>query len=675
MMDARVLHFTPHAELEPQANLEAFIDLCRQSEVLNARQQFDLNVWECGHLKGHNKVLSAVFSTLEAALVDAPEPCLPQPFLDFAKATLVYMQDMNPVVSQNVRITALRCLEAALRESHKGSRPTAINVDVLDTAVEQAKKGDPKTGGRSAMGAYQVAGQIKKIADLMNSLGFIELRKEWVHGLKKGRDLGSRISKEALKARQEKLPSAAVLRALAGIFREATEPVDVTVSSYTALLLCAPDRINEVLRLTRNCIVDGDGEFLGKLGLRWPGSKGFPDFTKWLPSEMAPVAREAIANLVKATADARKIAKWYTANPGAIYLHKAASHLRGKEVLTTPELALALWGDESAYPSAGYWASNTAKLDSISLGSNRVGYRFEDVERAVLSMLPKTFPNVPGAPELLCENALAIARTNELHATRATWWCMFTCVDYTAVTKRLSPGDDRDSIFKRFGYTEDDGSPIVLRSHSLRHYLNMLAHMGGMSSTEIAIFSGRKDVKQNRAYDHMTSDEVQAPVSAALRAGFTDNLVVSEARDLIVRSDFQRKGAVAAHTTAYGWCAHNFASEPCPMHRDCINCEEQECVKGETHKEANLRQLKSETEYLLKAAREALNDEEYGADIWVKHQTQTLERVNLLLSIIEDPAVAPGARIRLKVVNAPLVTADDAPPSNALETPEPEEQE
>jgi hypothetical protein len=200
----------------------------------------------------------------------------------------------------------------------------------------------------------------------------------------------------------------------------------------------------------------------------------------------------------------------------------------------------------------------------------------------------------------------------------------------------------------------------------------MLAQMGGMSSTEIAIFSGRKDVKQNRAYDHMTSDEVQAPVSEALKAGFTDNLVVAEARDLIVRSDFKRTGAVAAHTTEYGWCLHDFASEPCSMYRDCINCEEQECVKGEAHKEANLRQLKSETEYLLNAAREALTDEEYGADNWVKHQTQTLERLNLLLSIIEDPSVAPGARIRLKVVNAPLVTADGAPPSNALEAPEPE---
>jgi hypothetical protein len=95
------------------------------------------------------------------------------------------------------------------------------------------------------------------------------------------------------------------------------------------------------------------------------------------------------------------------------------------------------------------------------------------------------------------------------------------------------------------------------------------------------------------------------------------------------------------------------------MYRDCINCEEQECIKGETQKEANLRMLKSETEYLLKQAREALSEEEYGADTWVRHQTDTLERVNALLSILEDPAVPIGARIRLDVANAPLITIDN----------------
>lgn len=648
-MTAAVLHFTPRAELEPQANLEAFVKLCMQSEVLRAREQFQLNVWEIGHLKGHNKVHRAVFSTMEAAVTASPEPCLPQPFLDFAKAALVYLHDKRPVVSQSVRLAALRCLEAALREWSKGSRPTAVNEDVLDTAVELVQR------QVSPAVAYRVAGQLQLIAELMRAKEFIALPQPWVHGLKKPTELGSRISKEALSARQEKLPSAAALRALAGIFHESTDVPDVLVSSYMAVMLCAPERINEVLRLQRNCLVEGDGRFEGKLGLRWAGSKGFNDTTKWLPTQMVPVAREAIANLLKVTAPAQTIAAWYTANPESLYLHDGAKHLRGQALLALADIALILWGDESATGSAATWAKQTKKLPGVPLQGRKLGYRFQDVERAVLAMLPKTFPYVPGAPGLLCKDALAIARVNETHRAKARYACMFSCVDYNAVTNAFGR-EDRASIFERFGYMEDDGTPIVLRSHSLRHYLNMLAQMGGLSSAEIAIFSGRKDVSQNRAYDHMTSDEVQAPISEALKAGFTGNIVVAGSRDLMERSDFSAKGIVTAHTTEYGWCTHNFASEPCQMYRDCVNCEEQECIKGDAHKEANLRRLKDETEYLLQRAREALDDAEYGADTWVKHQSKTLERINSLLSILEDPAVPQGARIRLNLANAPLIT-------------------
>lgn len=657
-MSAAVLNFTPRAELEPLANMEAFIELCRSSSVLSAAAQFDRNAWDVGRLKGQNKVLRAIFSTLEASGRNNAEPSLPPPFLDFAKATLVYLHDKRPVASQAVRIAALRCLEAALRESARGSRPTAVDENVLDSAVALARK---QVGANAA---YRIAGQIEYIADFMRSKDFITLRQRWTHGLKKPQETGSRISKEALLARQEKLPSAATLRALGGIFYEAIEPADVVVSSHTALMLCAPERINEVLRLRRNCIVEGDGEFRGKLGLRWSGSKGFDNTTKWIPTEMAPIARAAVANMFEVSAPAQKLAAWYAANPKQLYFHEGALHLKGKDVLTLSEIGLLLWGDKTATDQANLWAQTTKELPKQSLGGRTSGFLLKDVERAVIAMLPETFPYMPGDPELLCQDSMALTRVNEMHATRATYMCMFSCVDHGVITNPFGGRDDRASIFERFGYTEEDGSPIELRSHSLRHYLNMLAQTGGLSSAEIAIFSGRKDVRQNRAYDHMTSKEVQAPISQALKNGFTSELepVVRAGRNLVARSEFKGLGLPAAHTTEYGWCAHDFAAEPCQMYRDCINCEEQECIKGDEQKEKNLRLLRSETEYLLKQAREALSDEEYGADNWVTHQSRTLERVNALLSLLDDPAVSVGARIRLDVANAPIITAGNIHP-------------
>lgn len=649
-MSAEILYFTPSAELGAVANLAAFIELCRKSEVLDASRQFSKNIWEAGYLKGQNKRNRIVFSTMEAAKDVVSEPAMSQPFLDFAKAALIYLQDKKKVVSFGNRIAALRFLDGALREWSKASRPTAVNEDVLDTAVELARK---QISSRSA---YRVAGQLQLIAELMRSKGFISLRQSWEHGLKRPREDGSRISKEALSSRQEKMPSAAALRALAYIFHQAIEPVDVLISSFTALMLCAPERINEVLRLVRNCLVEGDGRFAGKLGLRWAGSKGFDDTTKWLPTRMVPIAREAIANLIRVTAPAQRLADWYTANPKTLFLHEDAEHLRGKAVLSLSEVAFILWGDECATQQANDWAQKTKKLPKIQISARLIGFYFDDVQRAVISMLPKTFPYVPGAPELLCKNAIAIIPKNGMHSGKSNFLCMFSCIDYNALTSHLGKLD-RYSIFERFKFTEDDGSRIELLSHSLRHYLNMLAQIGGLSSAEVAILSGRKDERQNRPYDHMSSDEVQAPISEALKAGFTANLVPVGTRNIIVRSEFKNAGALAAHTTEYGWCMHNFASEPCQMYRDCINCEEQVCVKGDEHKESNLRLLLEETQYLLMQAREALNDEEYGADTWVEHQTKTLERVTALLSVLDNPEVPVGARVRLNLANAALITS------------------
>lgn len=651
-MNFNLLHFVPRAELNAQQNLSLFIETCKRSAVLNACNQFESDTWDIGSLKARNGVHRAIFSTLEAAQASTTTPSLPEQFIDFAKAILVYLHDRRPVVSVGVRVSALRYLESALREWGKGSRPTAVSIEVLDTAVRIARD------SLSPDVAYRVAGQLEHIAELMNEHGFIRLRQNWKSGLKKPSSLGSRISEAALQARQDKLPSAASLRALGGIFKDAITPLDIMVSSYAALMLCAPDRINEVLRMQRNCFVHGEGRDAGKLGLRWAGSKGSENTVKWLPTEMKDVAQEAVSKILKTTAKAHALTKWYTTHPTRLFLHEDAAHLRTQEVLSSKEVGLVLWGDENAFVAANVWAQTTNKLAKIPLEGRRVGYAFKDVESAVVSMLPNTFPFMPGDPSLYCENALAVCLTNEVHQNRANYLCMFSCVDNQTITAPLGDRPDRKSIFERFDYKEDDGSSISLRSHSFRHYLNMLGQMGGLSSAEIAIFSGRKDERQNRAYDHRTSEELQAPISTAIDAGFTGNLVVHNSRNLISREQFLVQGVVAAHTTEYGWCMHNFASEPCQMYRDCINCEEQECIKGDEQKEANLRKLEKETIYLLNEAKQALSEEEYGADNWVKHQSTTLDRIQAMLKILADPSVQNGARFRLDVSNAPLITND-----------------
>ncbi|MGF6527615.1 integrase [Variovorax sp. PvP013] len=654
-MTASVLYFTPKNELSATENIRAFVLLCRSSMVLRACEQWTSNNWECGYLKGHNKKNRANFVTLDAAAANAFTPSFPAPFLDFAKAIIVYMQDYAPVVSQAPRIGALRCIESALVDLNKDSRPSAVNEVVLDRAVELART------SVSPSVAYRIAGQIEAIARLMRESQFISLRHRWHHSMSKPAELGSRISQQALKRRREVLPSAALIKALGIIFFESKEPRDVMVGSTTALMLCAPERINEVLRLRRNCFVNGQNEFKGELGLRWSGSKGFADTTKWLPTVMGPIAREAVGNLLRASHSGHELAVWYTRNSGAIYLHHNVTHLRTKKTLSLAEISEILWGRKNIESARRFMSD---KHVSALNGSKSVKeeFSFLDFEKAVLSMLPETFPCVPGDPNLKFEDSLAVMRTNEMHPRKATYLCMFVAIDYNAVTNSFGRAGRGLSIFDRFECFEDDGTSLYLKSHGLRHYLNMLSQTGGLNDSDIAIFSGRKDIRQNRFYDDRSSEEVQKPVTLALQAGMTSHLEVRRDRPtrVVKRGSFRGLFLGAAHTTDFGFCEHDFASEPCQLFRDCMNCSEQECIKGDDEKEMNLRSAKHETAILLKRAEASLSKEEYNANTWVLHQTRTLERIEALLSVFDDPKVSIGARIRLSADNIPLIKRDKA---------------
>ena len=638
----KVIHFTPKDELAFDLNVKGFIDTYRQLSIWKADEIYEQNIWDIGNQKGQNKKTRAVFSIYEAsAKCGEKGPFFPKQFLDFAKCILLYLQATSPVENPGFRMAALRCIEAALRRLGKDSRPTAVNEAVLDEA-----KNILLSGGVKMSYAYRIAGQIKLIALSMHEKGIVNLSRQWEHGLNKPEEHNSRISKEAIERREEKMPSEAALRALGTIFHEAIEPSDIYVSSILAILLCAPERINEALRLQRNALIYGEGRFDGKVAFRWAGSKGFENAARWLPSAMIPVAKEAVGNILKVTAPAREIAKWYLNNPDNAYYHEGASHLKNKEFLNSTEVALLLWGNAGTRVSANQWLT-AAGVEKIYVTSKLVHFKRKDVEAAIIKLLPEQYPYLPGDDSLICTDSIATIKLNEFHSSKVTYQCMFEYVDYTKIDNRLGV-KGKDSIFDRFQFSEDDGSRIEMNTHSLRHYLNHIARIGGMSELEIAAFSGRKDVGQNRAYDHMTSDEIQAPIHTAIKSGATVKVDIAllGSRDLVNRGDFKSLGKINAHTTEYGYCVHNFAAEPCQMHRDCINCQEQVCIKGESYKEANLRRLKDETEHLLDTAKEALTQEEYGADKWVEHQVKTLDRVTKILAILDNPSIKNGALIK-----------------------------
>ena len=285
--------------------------------------------------------------------------------------------------------------------------------------------------------------------------------------------------------------------------------------------------------------------------------------------------------------------------------------------------------------------------------------KFSDVEASVISFLPRGFPWLDVDSDLRYSEALCVVRRNELHRTRRTFRCVIEAPDQDFISTGLGGRTEHGvkSVFDHLGYFDLDGSPIVIRTHQFRHYLNTLAQAGGMSELDIAKWSGRNDVRQNDSYNHVSDRDVQARLvglrQERQRESVTELAVepLPQVRvSLIPREKFAEMGIQAAHTTDFGFCVHDFVMSPCSLHRDCANCNEQVCIKGDEVGEANARSKLAETAALLGEAEVAEAGGACGASRWVEHQRLTHSRLLELIKILDDPAVARGALIRLNHV-------------------------
>ncbi len=564
-----------------------------------------------------------------------------EPFKSFAKAYMRYQQGLRPSKSLEARLIALRALHDALCDS-------PINGDSTQLLPLHFNRAAQIIASRTAKSsAYQYGVQLELIYKTMAECRLLAQPQTWRSPIRRGEDV-AKVGPEFDARRISRLPSPEALAALAAIFRVASTPSEVMVTSVAAIMCAAPERVNEVLRLSIHSEVTSD-EGLGSngyYGLRWYPSKGADPQVKWVVQSMADVVRQAIDKARKVSAQARELASWYESNPTRIFLPTELENLRTQTWLTMAELTSVLFEGMPRRTVARVWCQTYGVPTELRGG--KAYARFSDIERAVIGMLPRGFPFAYAAQKLRYSDVLFIVRKHEMHTNRATYRCMFTWVSFSDVYNRLSSrGECGQTLFDAFEFREADGSAISVRTHQLRHYLNTIAQTGGMSQLEIAVWSGRSRISDNKAYDHVSNKDVLAKLTELTNAQNPPSLVPKrvDSRGMVLRDQFSKLGVHAAHTTDFGYCGHDFSMLPCQLHQDCLNCDEHFCRKGEASKEQRLSKLLEETESLLKRAEQAVNSGLAGADRWVAHHQGTIQRIRDLLQIVQDPTVATGALI------------------------------
>ena len=110
------------------------------------------------------------------------------------------------------------------------------------------------------------------------------------------------------------------------------------------------------------------------------------------------------------------------------------------------------------------------------------------------------------------------------------------------------------------------------------------------------------------------------------------------------------KGAV--HVTEFGVCVHDFTMSPCEKYRDCLNCTEQVCIKGDEKRLSRIKQRLEYVESQYISAKQAMEDGQAGADRWFDYHKNTMGRLKELVMILESNNVADGAQIKLRNDNA-----------------------
>jgi hypothetical protein len=659
---SEIIHFEPNSKLTAKANLSEFIALCRDRLTALGREiNFEENTWNVSGAikrKGRKGVMRLHF-TRDASLQNLRTDCMAEPFLSFSKAYIRYQHAMQPVQSINTRLAILRVLEASLVELGLGSQPTECTPEVFNHVAQRLQQ------TYTANSAYGMGAQLEVLADFMARKCLLSVPLTWRNPIKRPVAAYIRVGQDFDNHRNSKLPSEAALRALPEIYRAAREPAHVLVTSVLAILCSAPDRINEVLLLDENCEVSERIPSTGEMayGLRWFSSKGADPMIKWVINSMADVIIEAVSKIRMISEEARNVARWYENNPGKMFLPSELEHFRGRNRLSMPELGEILFSDKVARQVPGIWCNNHGI--PIFKEKNRRSVAFVDVEQKILSMLPVDFPMVNTARGLRYSSALCVTMRNTLHAARTPYRCVIESIGYDDIANRLSTsyGGGEFSIFAKFGYTEDDGSPIHLKTHAFRHFLNTLAQAGGLSQLDIARWSGRKNIYQNEVYDHVSDRDI----IKLLRQTVCDKDLTLTAnvdfgnKAILSREEFAKLKVPTAHTTEFGFCIHDFSMLPCQIFRDCLNCDEQVCLKGDSVREKNIRRHRDETRALLLRAEQAQSEGDMGADRWVAHQQITLSRLEQLCAILDDPMVPSGAVIQLsKIIPASKITAAQA---------------
>lgn len=297
-----------------------------------------------------------------------------------------------------------------------------------------------------------------------------------------------------------KLPDQQVLDLIGSVFsHDDLSDKDVFITSIVALLMSAPTRISEVMKLTVDCeVFEEDSKGNLQYGIRYIGGKGFGHTIKWIPESMQPITQIAISRLRELSKSARAFASIIELGEIEFYRTLRAQPNQLVDIIEVDKIL-------NLEMSSNVCRSNEKIINLITKGKLTASNLWEQLSRYTPSPNPWEIDN-----DLKYRDRLFLIHKDQFHQAKST-----NIFSYQLSTRTMffadfkKGGNFKRNFFSRHKELCKSGMREVFKSHSIRHLLNTLAQESFLSDFEIALWSGRKDIRQNSAYDNRSSEEIR----------------------------------------------------------------------------------------------------------------------------------------------------------------------
>lgn len=471
-----------------------------------------------------------------------------------------------------------------------------------------------------------------------------------------------------------------------------------------SLLICAPSRVSELWRMADDIIVlteplkhvgrsipEDEAENLDfKIALVWHPLKNGRPVIKPIPRAMQEVAQDCVNILRDYGDEARKTARWMIQNPGMIPIAEEISDLRkcrDTGTITRDQLKLLLGlPDDKNVGDSSMWMSNfprtRASLHKVGGGRTncRVShYCFRTMQEEWWQVFQKKWKNAFSAEwpfavntetyKLRADCALLLFYEGQVDSgVKYKNKLFLTTPSVKTLVNFLGSTHDFKTVFQRLDIRLPDGSYPLIQTHDLRHFLNTMAQRAGIPEPIIAMWSGRRSISQNAAYDHRTDaerlrahgyqvsdyDEAQVDDLLLRQVGQAFEgtiappaLEVLSATEASVREMNRR---LMISITQFGFCVGDLKSDPCPHAVNCLNCSRLMVCKGAKKAkaliEAKLCKLKGQRN-LLRAHVDEGGMRVKNNNVLPHLEVQIAGAEDMLLAL-NDPNIEDGTMIARK---------------------------